>query len=374
MTKVNKNINTLDTIEIDSLKLRIPFDQVKILDYKLEDTLTSHWESTGELNETKKPNQVPTIKEDEFGNHIYSYKWSIVSQTLERGRTNKFLRIGLNTKALHQHYFKGISRDTVKFLYKQLMAEKKVYFSFETFLKADCTDIDFKKDIVCDAFAQSTKRLDEMTKPHRKSSKGAERFNKKWNKGIMWSTRKKATPGNPFFKIYDKHLMCVAKSNDPDQTAMRHFYNQYLKGGLDDVKYRVRIEYNLKDKKHLQKCGIATQTFKDLLFLTQDEKNKVLESIVKTHMLPPIMQTQKPKTDLKPSDMVYYSLMSGWSDNSFYSRDVIIKHATEQIHPASRRSEMKKKLESLWDTYIAMRTKAKENESMNHLFSALCWY
>ncbi len=149
MTKVNKNINTLDTIEIDSLKLRIPYDQVEVIDYKLWDTLSSHWESTGEINETKIPNQVSTTKEDEFGNHTYSYKWAIVSQTLERGRTNKFIRIHLNSKALHQHYFKGISKHTVKLLYKQLMSERKVYFSFETFLKADYANIDSCGDNLC---------------------------------------------------------------------------------------------------------------------------------------------------------------------------------------------------------------------------------
>jgi hypothetical protein len=148
----------------------------------------------------------------------------------------------------------------------------------------------------------------------------------------------------------------------------------YLKGGVDDIKHRVRIEYNIKDKKHLQKCGIATQTFKDLLLLSQDEKNRILESMVKIHMLPKVMPTIKPKTDLKPTDMMLYSLMSGWSDNSIQNKEMIIRQATEHIHPASRRSESRKRLENLWDTYIQMRSKAKENESMNHLFSALCWH
>ena len=374
MSKVNKNIETLDTIEIDSLKLRIPFDQVEIIDYKFEDTLHSYWETTGELKESKKPEQLKTEKFDEYGNPVYNYKWSIVSQRLEKGRSNKYLRIEINSKALHQHYFKGISKDTVKFLYKQMMSENKVRFSFDALLKANCTDIDFKKDIVCEEFEDATKRLNEMTKPQKKLNKGSERFNKKHNKGIMWSDRNKATPGNPFLKIYDKYLMCVVKSKDAKQTAMRHFYNMYLKGGADDIKYRVRIEYTLKDKKHLQKCGIATQTFKDLLFLSQDEKHKVLESIVKIHMLPKVMPIQKPKTDLKPNDMMLYKAMSGWSDNSFHSRDMIIKEMTCDIHPASRRSESKKKIENLWDTYIQMRTKAKKNESMEHLFSALCWH
>ena len=104
MTNVNKNINTLDTIEIDSLKLRIPYDQVKVIDYRFEDTLNSYWESTGEAKESTKPEQLKTNVQDDIGNDIYNYKWSLVKQTLERGRTNKYLKIEVSTKALEQHY------------------------------------------------------------------------------------------------------------------------------------------------------------------------------------------------------------------------------------------------------------------------------
>ena len=373
MTNVNKNINTLDTIEIDSLKLRIPYDQVKVIDYRFEDTLNSYWESTGEAKESTKPEQLKTNVQDDIGNDIYNYKWSLVKQTLERGRTNKYLKIEVTSKALEQYYFKGISKHTLRFLYRQLMNEKKVHFSFETFLNADCTDIDFKKDIVNQHFKKAVKTLNEMSKPFRQYSKGSKVFRKKHNSGIQWSDRHSASPSNPFLKLYDKYLMSTVETKNSKQPAMRHFYNYHIKGGVDDIQYRVRIEFSVKDKKHLASFGIMTQKLKDLVLLTQEKKNEMLEDVVKLHLLPRVVKVQKPSTDLRPNEMMLYKAMCYMSELSLMGRDLIIKKLVEDVNPKSRKSEAKKKLEDLWDTYIQMRTKAKENESLTHLFSALCW-
>ena len=55
MTKVNKNINTLETIEIDSLKLRIPYDQITIVNSLIIDKIGVYNVETGEELEEPTP-------------------------------------------------------------------------------------------------------------------------------------------------------------------------------------------------------------------------------------------------------------------------------------------------------------------------------
>ena len=375
MTKVNKNINTLNSIEIDSFKMRIPFHQVEVIDYKFVDSITSHYDSTGEHKETVQPLLTKTEKYNEFGAVVYNYKWSIVDQRLQKGISTKYLTIEISSKALEHHYFKAISKHTIKFLYKQLMNENVVSFSLDSFLNAELTDIDFRKDIVNEHFMKAVKTLSNLSKSYKQKNKGCNVFRKKYNQGIEWSDRRKGTISNPFLKLYNKHLMCVvAKSSNSKQQQMHAFYNKFLKGTKDDIQHRIRIEYTLKDKAHLREYDIHSQKLIDLLSLTQEKKNEILEDIVKRHMLPRIAPIQKPKTDLKPLDMMLYTLMCMLLDSTMYGKELIIKTAVKDVHPASRRSEAKNRLENLWDTYIQMRTKAKENEQINDLFSALCWH
>jgi len=368
MTKVNKNINTLDTIEIDSLRVRIPFDQVTVINSDIVDRFGTYNAETGEqLDEPKPRNWYRVEKQNTVGEKLYSYKWAIEKITTQKGRANSYLTIQVNSKVLHQHYFKGISLHTIKTVYKQLMAEKVVSFSLDTFLGAECTDIDFKKDVINQHFRKAITQLNEMSKPFKQYGKGANPFRDKGNLGIEWSNRRTASPSNPFLKLYHKGLQCH------NHSEMIPFYNKFLKGGSDTVQSRIRIEYTIKNKKHLKKWGVDSQKLIDLLQLSQDKKNEMLEGIVKHHLLPRVIEVKKPSTDLKPNEMMLYKSMCYMSELSLMGRDEIIRKLTEDVNPASRRSESKKKLETLWDTYIQMRTKAKENEDLNHLFSALCW-
>lgn len=368
MSKVNKNIETLNTIEIDSLKLRIPYDQITIVNSLIIDKIGVYNVETGEeLEEPTPRNWYRVEKQNEWGNKLYSYKWDIQQITLEKGRAFKYLCVQVNSKVLHQHYFKGISLDTIKLVYKQLMNEKVVSFSLETFLNSDCTDIDFKKDVINEHFRKAVTTLNDMSKPFKQYGKGANAFMKKDNLGIEWSNRRTATPSNPFLKLYHKGLQCVMHKD------MKQYYNEYLKNSSDTIQDRIRIEYTIKNKKHLTKFGVCSQKLIDLLKLTQEQKNEMLEQIVKHHLLPRVLPVIKPSTDLKPNDMIHYTAMSMLLDNTMFGKELIINSLVKNINPASRKSESKKRLEDLWNTYIQMRTKAKENESLTDLFSALCW-
>lgn len=372
MAKVNKNINTLDTIEIDSLKLRIPFDQVTIVNSLIVDKIGVYNFDTGEQIEEPKPRNWYRIeKQNVIGKKLYSYKWSIEQITTEKGRANKYLCVQLNSKVLHQHYFKGISTHTIKLAYKQLMNEKIVSFSFESFLGAYVTDIDFKKDVINKHFRQAITTLNEMSKAFKQYGKGANAFTAKDNLGIEWSNRRTASPANPFLKLYHKGIQC---NNHKD---MIPFYEEYLKGGADVIADRVRIEFTIKNKAHLKKLckeQIEDNRLINVLKLNQEQKNTMLESVVKHHLLPRVEPIIKPKTDLKPNEMMLYKSMCMISDNTMFGKELIINEMTKDVHPKQRRSESRKRLENLWDTYIQMRTKAKENEDLTHLFSALCWH
>ena len=83
-----KHIDSLNIIEIDSLKLRIPFHEVKILDSNINDKYVIVNCVSGEIDGD------PIVRNWLVKVHKgYSIKWQIRDISLERGRCKKFLTI-----------------------------------------------------------------------------------------------------------------------------------------------------------------------------------------------------------------------------------------------------------------------------------------
>lgn len=142
-------------------------------------------------------------------------------------------------------------------------------------LSSELTDIDFCKDIVIPEvdYNDLIETIKNNAKPSKLHSKGYNIFNDKDNKGIEFSSRKKATPTNPFFKIYNKYL-------DSYSSAHSDFFTHY---GIETTSELHRIEFTLKNKKHFEKYGL-NNTLESFLNLTQPELTSILESITDYHI------------------------------------------------------------------------------------------
>jgi len=375
MTKVNKNINTLNTIEIDSFKIRIPLDNCEILNYEINDYEAVVSLTTGVYKNEYINNKFYTTRTNKHtGAELYTYKWSLEKVTLQKGVANKYGIIACSSKVLHNSYFNGITQNNIKQVYDQLQSEQVLGFSYSAFLNAEIVDVDFKKDIINPQYQDGFRVLGKMTKKSNKAGQWVKSFSGAGNHGIQWGKRELASPSNPYLKLYNKTLMCrYEKHKEAPAVRMHNFYNEYLKGIPEDLDNRIRIEFTLKNKKHFIKHKIFSQKLGDVLTLNQAEKEAILKSVVHSHLLPREAPIQKPRTSLKPNDMERYNSMCFMLDNYNYDKDYIINTIAQNIFPKQRRYDSVKRLNHIWDTYIQMREGAKKAENMTNLFNALGW-
>ena len=375
MTKVKKNIDTLETIEIDSLKMRIPLDFCQILNADINDFEGVVSLTTGLLKSEYQNNKFYTTNKNKYtGAERYTYKWSIEKVTLQKGVANKYGIIAISSKVLHEDYFKGISLDTIKQVYEQIQNEKVLGFSYDTFLNAEIVDVDYKKDIINPNYAEGFRVLGKMTKKSNIAGQWVKKFDGAGNSGIQWGKRELATPSNPYLKLYNKTLMCrYEKHKDEKAVRMHNFYNDFLKGSADDLDNRIRIEFTIKNKKHFNKHQIFSQKLIDVLNVSHSEREAILKSVVKSHLLPRVAPIKKPRASLKPNDMERYNTMCFFLDNYNFDKDYIINTIAVNIQPKQRKYESVKRLNHIWDTYIQMRDGAKKSADLTHLFSSMGW-
>ena len=362
--------DSIGKTEVDSLKLRIPFSKITILNSDIVDKIGVYNCATGEeLEEPKARNWYRIAKSNDKGESLYSYKYEILNITLDKGITDKYLCIQLNSKILQRDYFDGITESNLKLAYDRLMSDKVVSFSYEALTLSEVTDVDFKKDIINKDFKKATEVLYEMSKSYKQAKKGANIFREAKGKGIgiEWSNRQTATPSNPFLKLYSKAVQCTFDKK------MIPFYREYLKDGTEQVEDRIRIEFTIKNKKHFRKYGIESCRLIDILRLTEERKELIRKDMISIHLHSRIAQSIEPKEGLNPTEAIHYSTMSYMVENTMLSKEDIVKQHIEFVVEKGARYRAKKKLNDIYDTHISTRKKAQENESLSSLFDALNW-
>lgn len=353
-----KHIDSLNIIEIDSLKLRIPFHEVKILDSNINDKYVIVNCVSGEIDGD------PIVRNWLVKVHKgYSIKWQIRDISLERGRCKKFLTILLSSKILEGNYFGGISNNNIKNIYDKLIKMNVAYFSYDVFLCSECTDIDFKKDIKNHYFIESIPILVKHAKPSHLSGRGVRSFKKNNNKGIQWSDRKGATLQNPYLKIYHKSIELNFNSKE--------FKDEYL--AEIDLSNIIRVEFTIKSMKHLRKFKIQSQKLIDLLNLSQNIKSAMLKDIINTHLMSRIVKAEKPIGKISPTGVVFYNALNIISKRTYMNKNMIIDSMLENIKNKTAKSRKKKKLNEIWNTYIQMQEHNKKKEKIISLFDAICW-
>ena len=251
MTKVNN----FYVPKVDSLELRIPIQEVQIIDTTLIDNLITYAESTGELVKEQKGERVSITSRDglNFGYNVRKRKVHPKSPEILTE-----INILANAKHLKEHYFEGITMDNVHILLDAINSTKTIKISHEALLRADITDvdlcIDFEanfndfKELVVDRLYKMviTKKTDRVPRPWRT----------KTNLGLQLNHRDKSTPAKTYAKFYHKTTELINNSTD--------FAETYLK----DIDYTNigRFELNLKNREYLRHYGMhGIVSFKQLL-------------------------------------------------------------------------------------------------------------
>ena len=355
---INKNIPIgLTTLtEIDSLKVRIPFKNIKIVDSRLEMTRFTYFED-GELIEEFKKN---ALLFEESG---VKTRFAIeVMPTDSKGHKNKYLTIGFNSKLLKHRYFEGITKSNIDVIYKELIGFGVAEFSLQTLLEGFVTDVDFKTDTksTFDEFVEMRQHLMLNAKSSNNSDVGFKKFNKKTNQGLQFSDRKtKAFKTNPFFKMYWKSLELRNKSKE--------FYKKHLKGqNVDDI---CRFETTIKNNAHMKALGITSNTLSHLLNLEDSVKKDILQHTTKIH-IDSTIKKMKPKEGMTPMDELLHNFIVMQMKGGM-TFDKITDIALSSFTDKSKKYMCKKRLKKIYNEQIQGSKKDISTKNIDSIFSII---
>lgn len=276
----------MDNIKIDSFKLRILKSDLSDTDLpsNFNRDITSIYTDTAELvnpNEVQIKTKSNTLKLTN-DNGITSitiglekYRVSKLHSRVSKLHSSEFVTLKITSKLLKQSYYDGINKDTLKIILEYLRSVK-INIDMTKLLSSEITDIDFCRDILIPEidYKELIDTIKTVAKPSKLQSKGYNQFRDADNKGIEFSNRKKATPANPFFKIYNKYLDAYSDEHS-------EFFSYY---GLETAPDLHRIEFTLKDKKHFAKYNLSN-TLENFISLTQLELENILQSITDYHII-----------------------------------------------------------------------------------------
>ena len=231
------------TVKIDSLKILIPFLDCKIV----SPTFMQEWQKLydGELLDIDEPIKFVESSKVSDVNGIKT-KISVVKRKMnfadKKAEGTDYVCILVNSKMLKQKYFDGLNAENIADVYAYIIALNVVYFSFETFMSAYYTDVDYCLDfeITAENFTLFTNEVKARILPE--SMHYLKQFKTAENLGLQINEREKATPTKPFIKFYHKTTELLNHSKE--------FYSAYLQGCKAEILKGIgRMEITLKNAK-----------------------------------------------------------------------------------------------------------------------------
>ena len=246
-TNTSYNLDSISSsFSVDSLKIRIPLSLVNYKEGLLGDKYLVVSDRHGDV--------VDDFKKDAYFKEYEGIKtyYRLEKQYTSQGRVDDFLTILLTSKLCKADYFSGINQNTINYVYEELISHNVVSFSYDSFMKAECTDTDFKFDLIPSRPAKEIIQvLENNVIPRKQACNGAMVYKRKENLGIQFAMRK--TPNfnkYPYLKFYEKIRELTYKSND-------FFAHHIVPFSISDPlpKELLRVETTVKNKKHFKKLG-----------------------------------------------------------------------------------------------------------------------
>jgi hypothetical protein len=323
----------INTWSIDSLRLRIPMKECKIIDHDLNAMFHLINSNTGEVLETKL-NSKSFRNETGISTHFHLTKEYNSNNTLE-----SHVVILVNAKTLKQDYFQGINKNTLRAVYNYITELQVVSFSFEAFKQAQCTDIDIKKDITCErqTMMMAFNVIKQNAKAHKEKNIG---LNAGSNEKMLSFNDRKNTNflKAPFLKIYDKTRELVENSID--------FNMHYIKELPQDL---WRIEYTIKNKKHLNKLEMPN-TLGALAKTSQDTFENAYQTSLMACLNKRIRQARETSQDIPPKDILLLNAITMHLDYGMTWQP--LKTSLLGSLTGYNRSKKDKQLQAIYEAYI----------------------
>lgn len=279
-------------ITVDSFKLRIPIEEVEILnpDFFNKDNYRVVNVANGEVvGEDEWKGSVPPIKVYNYVTIRIAIEWQINSHQ----KNQQFITLMLNSKLLLEDYMQGIHGGSLKKLYSNLMAASEVkhlvHIPYQSFINGEVTDCDYKKDVPqkLHDFKAAIHKLQGIVG---RDNPLVNAYLKSDNMGIQFSHRKtRKFVKQPFIKLYSKPI--ELRSKHPD------FLREVLDGNIDeDI---VRVEFTIKNKKHWKMYGVVSPTLERIVDLPQETLQKMMQQAIQVYTGEVKKQPKKRASKLK---------------------------------------------------------------------------
>lgn len=311
--------------EIDSFRIKIPYDLCTIYSTELEQLYLTINSNTSEIVNERLNNRINVGTEYmklwiqvAYQNAKINSKLQNGNYTKTRVAPKKYIIVNIHSKLLKDRYLDRITMDNIESIYDSIMSYKQFYCDFHTFINSDVLDIDFCRNVVIDNWKSVAKYILEYVKPSKQTHKGINVFRKKDNVGMQFGQRDKGTKTLPYIKIYHKYLELTTRS--------KVFTDMYLDNAIHIDKNLFRVEYTLRDKKHYSYYGINNSQLVTFLNLNSVKKESIASHMFSLYFSDGIYSLKKSNrinvgtkySEIgiqTPSDFYIYSMLRVLQDN-----------------------------------------------------------
>jgi hypothetical protein len=308
------NLNSIvmfNTGLIDSLKIRVKLEKVKILDKRLITDFIAYYPDIETLDNDGNENQKlgdDFRKAEPFTKIIngITYRFYIKAFIDSKKLAHEYVVFQISAKMLKERYFEGITAYNYANIVTDINSFGVLRITNKDFLEGLVSDIDICINQLIDlkslktAFSLILQNPNSGKKPllhHISQSNTLKNTN---NLGLDFNKREKATNTTPYCKIYHKGFELLSKSI----TFYKAFLEPMKTSVIDNL---VRYEFTIKAHKHkeyLCKQGFKAdfKTFFDLLKANPKDLHLIAKSGIKHYIEP--KSKSKVDSDLNPSDVM----------------------------------------------------------------------
>ncbi|MFH6942418.1 hypothetical protein [Flavobacterium sp. FlaQc-50] len=365
---------------IDSLKIRVKLEKVKILDKRLITDFIAYYPDIEALDNDGNENQKlgdNFRKAEPFTKIIngITYRFYIKAFIDSKKLAHEYVVFQISAKMLKERYFEGITSDNYASIVTDINSFGVLRISNKDFLEGLVSDIDICINQLIDlkslktAFSLILQNPNSGKKPllhHISQSNTLKNTN---NLGLDFNKREKATNTTPYCKIYHKGFELLSKSI----TFYKAFLEPMRTSVIDNL---VRYEFTIKAHKHkeyLCKQGFKAdfKTLFDLLKANPKELHLIAKSGIKHYIEP--KTKSKVDSELNPSDvMVQFYIENliklGFDEEKLLGFTYLINCP---VSKSRTKSKAKKLIDDLKNRDKNLNIKIQSNERSNQFLQNL---
>lgn len=365
---------------IDSLKIRVKLEKVKILDKRLITDFIAYYPTIEALDDdgNEQERLGDNLRKAEPFTKIINgitYRFYIKAFIDANKLANEYVVFQISAKMLKQKYFEGITYANYGQIVDDINSFGVLKISKSDFLHGLVSDIDICINQLIDvkslktafAFIQQNPNKGKLPLMHYINQSNQQKNT--FNLGMDFNKREKASNSAPYCKIYHKGFELLSKSVT--------FYNHYLQPMKTSVLNNlVRFEFTIKAHKHKQfliSKGLNAdfKTLFDLLKANPKDLKLIAQSGLKWYIEP--KEKSKVDKELSPTDVMIQWYQEQLIKSGF-DKEKLLGFSYEIDCPVSRsrtKTKAKKLIDDLTNRDKNLKTEIQQNERSNNFLKNL---